>query len=83
MPPPHPRASPAPRPRLRGPLIRFAPSRAGPGRSGPGRRQDFGPRFVELARSVYKHNDERARLKRALSRAAGSVLVDEKLYAKY
>ena len=30
-----------------------------------------------------RYNDERGRLKRALSRATGSVLVDEKLYAKY
>ena len=33
------------------------------------REGDFGPRFVELARSVYQQNDRRAALKRALTRA--------------
>ena len=45
--------------------------------------QDFGPRFVSLARSVYHFNDERGRLKRELSRLTGSLLVEEKLYAAY
>ena len=30
---------------------------------------DFGPRFVELARSVYRQNDERAALKQRISEA--------------
>jgi len=44
-------------------------------------RQEFGPRFVELARSVYRLNDERARLKRQLNELCGSTLIEEKSYA--
>ncbi len=44
------------------------------------RRGDFGPEFVELARSVYKHNDERARIKRLINVACGSYIVEEKSY---
>jgi hypothetical protein len=47
------------------------------------RRQDFGPRFVELARSVYRHNDRRAALKRAVNDLLGSRLIEEKSYAPY
>jgi hypothetical protein len=47
------------------------------------RRQDFGPRFVELARSVYRHNDRRAALKRAVNDLLGSRLVEEKSYTPY
>ena len=41
---------------------------------------DFGPRFVELARSVYKTNDRRAALKRRINDLLGSALVEEKSY---
>jgi hypothetical protein len=44
---------------------------------------DFGPGFVALARSVYRENDERGRIKAAINRALGSVLVEEKQYAEY
>jgi hypothetical protein len=44
-------------------------------------RQEFGPAFVELARSVYRLNDERARLKRRLNELCGSTLIEEKSYA--
>jgi hypothetical protein len=44
-------------------------------------RQEFGPAFVELARSVYRLNDERARLKRRLNELCGSMLIEEKSYA--
>jgi hypothetical protein len=44
---------------------------------------DFGPEFVALARSVYRENDERGRIKAAINRALGSVLVEEKQYAEY
>ncbi len=47
------------------------------------RRQDFGPRFVELARSVYQQNDRRAALKRQVNDLLGSRLVEEKSYAPY
>jgi hypothetical protein len=41
---------------------------------------DFGPRFVHLARSVYRQNDLRAALKREISQLLGSALVEEKSY---
>ena len=44
---------------------------------------DFGPRFVELARAVYRTNDRRAALKRQISLALGSDLLEEKSYASY
>lgn len=42
---------------------------------------DFGPRFVQLARSVYKKNDLRAAIKRHINDALGSELSEEKSYA--
>jgi len=42
---------------------------------------DFGPRFVELARSVYRQNDRRAAIKRAINALLGSDIVEEKRYA--
>jgi TATA-binding protein-associated factor Taf7 len=47
------------------------------------REQEFGPRFVELARSVYRTNDRRAALKRQINELLGSRLVEEKSYAAY
>lgn len=47
------------------------------------RRGDFGPAFVELARSVYRENDRRAAIKRAINIAAGSDILEEKSYAPY
>ncbi len=47
------------------------------------RRQDFGQRFIELARSVYITNDERARLKREINTMMGSAITEEKSYARY
>ncbi len=47
------------------------------------RRQDFGERFVALARSVYVENDRRAAIKRAINEAAGSDIVEEKSYKAY
>lgn len=47
------------------------------------RRQDFGDRFVELARSVYRTNDERAALKRRISQLYDSPFVEEKSYSTY
>jgi hypothetical protein len=44
---------------------------------------DFGPAFVVLARSVYRENDERARIKQALNRLLQSALVEEKQYSAY
>lgn len=41
---------------------------------------DFGERFVELARSVYRLNDQRADLKRQINDLTGSRLREEKSY---
>lgn len=40
----------------------------------------FDQGFIELARSVYLNNDERARIKRELNLALGSAFVEEKSY---
>jgi hypothetical protein len=47
------------------------------------RAGDFGPKFVELARAVYKTNDRRAALKREINDLLGSRLVEEKSYQPY
>ena len=47
------------------------------------RDHDFGPTFVELARSVYKTNDRRAALKRRVNELLGSRLIEEKGYTSY
>jgi tetratricopeptide (TPR) repeat protein len=44
------------------------------------RIQDFGPKFVELARSVYLTNDQRAAVKRQINAILGSALQEEKSY---
>ena len=44
---------------------------------------DFGPRFVDLARSVYRTNDQRAALKKEINILLGSHLVEEKSYQPY
>jgi hypothetical protein len=44
---------------------------------------DFGPGFVSLARSVYRENDERSRIKQAINSKLRSVLVEEKQYSAY
>jgi hypothetical protein len=44
---------------------------------------DFGPEFVALARSVYRENDERGWIKRAINTLLGSGLVEEKQYSAY
>jgi tetratricopeptide (TPR) repeat protein len=47
------------------------------------RAGDFGPRFIELARSVYRTNDRRGVLKRRINELLGSDLVEEKSYPAY
>jgi hypothetical protein len=42
--------------------------------------EDFGPKFVALAKSVYRLNDERARLKKVINIETGSELREEKSY---
>jgi Family of unknown function (DUF6165) len=44
---------------------------------------DFGEKFIALARAVYRLNDERARLKKAINLASGSRLVEEKSYKSF
>ena len=45
------------------------------------RAAEFGPRFTEAARQVYRLNDERHRLKRVLSECYGSGILEEKSHA--
>jgi len=47
------------------------------------RIQDFGNRFVQLARSVYLRNDQRASVKREINDLLGSRIVEEKEYDQY
>jgi hypothetical protein len=47
------------------------------------RAQEFDQDFIELARSVYFRNDERAAFKRAINLKLGSQLVEEKSYQDY
>jgi tetratricopeptide (TPR) repeat protein len=47
------------------------------------RIQDFGEKFVELARAVYRHNDRRTALKRRINVLFGSRTVEEKSYQSY
>ncbi|MBV9785233.1 MAG: tetratricopeptide repeat protein [Acidisphaera sp.] len=43
----------------------------------------FDARFIELARMVYRLNDERGRIKRRINEESGSSLVEEKQYQSY
>jgi len=43
----------------------------------------FDREFIELARSVYKNNDERARIKRRINMILKSELIEEKQYKSY
>jgi hypothetical protein len=45
--------------------------------------KSFDPQFIELARSVYINNDERARIKREINGLLKSSLVEEKQYTSY
>lgn len=45
--------------------------------------RDFGNTFVQLARSVYRTNDERAQLKRDINVLLGSQILEEKSYKPY
>ena len=47
------------------------------------RTRAFDAGFIELARAVYRTNDERADVKRAINNTLGSRLVEEKSYAAY
>ena len=43
----------------------------------------FDGEFVELARSVYRNNDRRARIKRAINELLDSELIEKKQYTSY
>jgi len=45
--------------------------------------KDFSIRFIDLARSVYKLNDERANIKKKINIKYGSEFVEEKSYQPY
>jgi hypothetical protein len=47
------------------------------------RDQEFGPRFIQLARAVYQTNDRRAALKRQINELLGSAIIEEKDYQDY
>ena len=47
------------------------------------KNKNFGKEFIELARSVYKCNDVRSRLKLEINKLSGSNLQEVKQYAKY
>jgi hypothetical protein len=40
--------------------------------------RDFGARFIELACSIYRHNDERSRLKRRLNDLLGAPFAERR-----
>ena len=44
------------------------------------KKQDFGENFIELARKVYKFNDERANIKLSINNALGSNIKEVKSY---
>jgi hypothetical protein len=45
--------------------------------------QAFDAAFIELARAVYRCNDERSRIKRAINELLGSEIIEEKQYVGY
>jgi hypothetical protein len=45
------------------------------------KQSDFGPRFIDLARAVYKTNDRRAEVKYEVNRLLQSRLFEEKSYS--
>ena len=47
------------------------------------RDKDFGDNFVKLARGVYRNNDRRSEIKRAINELLGSRLIEEKSYTAY
>jgi len=46
-------------------------------------QETFDAAFIELARSVYRSNDERSRIKREINLLLRSGIVEEKQYAPY
>ena len=46
-------------------------------------KSDFGEKFIELARSVYFINDDRAAVKKEINLKYNSELIEEKEYVEY
>ena len=46
-------------------------------------KQEFNQEFIELARSVYKQNDQRSFIKREINKQYNSDLIEEKSYKNY
>ena len=46
-------------------------------------KQEFDSGFIELARRVYRLNDERAKLKKSINKVLESELVEEKSYKDF
>ena len=44
------------------------------------KRKDFGPEFIQLARSVYTTNDRRSEVKKIINKTTNSELSEEKSY---
>ena len=44
------------------------------------KNKDFGEKFIELARNVYKFNDERAKIKLEINKTLGSNIKEVKSY---
>jgi hypothetical protein len=44
---------------------------------------EFDQDFIALARSIYKRNDERARIKRQINVLFASEIIEEKSYKNY
>ncbi|NKB38677.1 MAG: hypothetical protein GKR93_16210 [Gammaproteobacteria bacterium] len=47
------------------------------------KNKTFDERFIDLARSVYVVNDNRAKMKHIINEKAGSELTEEKSYSEY
>ncbi len=47
------------------------------------KNKKFDEKFIELARSVYKHNDNRAKIKTEINQLSGSNIKEIKQYTKY
>ena len=47
------------------------------------RNGDFGEKFIQLARSVYIENDQRAKIKNKINKLSGSNISEVKSYDKY
>jgi len=46
-------------------------------------QKDFGPRFIKLARAVYRTNDRRAELKKQINLLTGASIIEEKSYVAF